>query len=74
MTHYLLDRRGGYDRRAINARAAYLHRTAIERGAGGEGEETRLGYWLRYFWRVARGQREAAAWSRVEAMARAVTR
>lgn len=72
MTHYLLDKRGGYDRRAINARAGYLQRTAIERGA--PIDETTIGYWLRYCWRVARGQREAAAWARVEAMAGAIAR
>jgi hypothetical protein len=69
--HRLLTADGEFNRKAIHARAASLHQAAIARGD--KGAEATFEYWSSYVWRVARGQHEAAAPLRMEAMARALT-
>ncbi len=69
MTHYLLAPDGGIDRRAIHARAKALWSAAKARG-----DDRPFGAHLSYAYRVARGQHEAATWSRVEAQARETAR
>lgn len=68
MTHRLYTLQGGYDRRAIRLRALALYAKALARGD--DGDASAFSYWLKYSWRVARGQKDASRWAMVEAAAR----